>query len=310
MQAEQTFRAAIAPVEVVIPVYGQLPLVRRCVESVLAFRTPALGDIVIVDDASPDRETADYLEELARLTTVRLIRHDSNRGFVAAANTGMRASGRDVVLLNSDTEVNGNWIERLARCAYSRPDIGTVTPFSNSATICSYPFPGWRRTLPPGITLAEMDGWFARLNAGEMAELPTGVGFCLFIRRACLDGVGLFDEERFGRGYGEENDFCQRARLAGWRNVLCADTFVYHEAGGTFGAERRARSRAAEQQLATLHPDYAPRVREFIVNDVLGPLRRRVDAVRIERSLAQSALVGCERAIESSFRVVSRAIRG
>jgi GT2 family glycosyltransferase len=288
--------AGVGPlIDLVIPVYGQSALVSRCIESVLAFRGRSLGTVWIIDDASPDEATRDYLDALDRRGDVHLLRHTINRGFVSSVNDGILASPRDVVLLNSDTEVHGDWIERLARCAYSHPDIGTVTPFSNHATICSYPFPAWRRSLPSGISLAQMDRWFAGLNDGDMTDLPTGVGFCLFIRRACLDTVGLFDVDRFGRGYGEENDFCQRARLAGWRNVLAADTFVYHEVGGTFGAERRARARAAERVLQSLYPDYARRVREFIAADTAARFRERVDAARASLSLRQAASVAAER---------------
>ena len=287
--------------DVVIPVYGNYPIVRRCLESVLVSRTAVVARVLVIDDASPDRETSSYLRMLNTRGAIDLIRHDTNQGFVVSANAGLCGSRRDVLLLNSDTEVHGNWAQRLMRCGYSSHDIGTVTPFSNNATICSYPFVAGRRGLPRGIGLSQLDGLFADANAGQTADLPTGVGFCLFIRRACLDVVGVFDPIRFGRGYGEETDFCQRARLAGWRNVICADTFVYHEAGATFGAEGRQRAREAERLLLELYPDYAKRVRDFIRTDSLARFRRTVDAARAKLSVRHAIAVLEERALEKAY---------
>jgi hypothetical protein len=140
-----------------------------------------------------------------------------------------------------------DWLDRLRRCASSRPKIGTVTPFSNNATICSYPDVCRENGLPDGVELGELDRVFRRVNAGKIAEIPTAVGFCMYIKRACLDQVGLFDAERFGKGYGQENDFSLRAAEKGWSNVLCADTFVFHQGRASFQSEKTAlQSRTGE----------------------------------------------------------------
>src|SRR5262249_39452413 len=159
----------------------------------------------------------------------------------------------DVVLLNSDTEVANDWLDRLHACAASDAKIATVTPFSNNATICSYPFHGWQGSVPGTLGLAELDRVFARANAGRVVDLPTAVGFCMYIRRPALDALGLFDAERYGRGYGEENDFCMRAAKVGWRNVLAGDVFVYHEGSVSFSVERFALQAAATKALVDAH---------------------------------------------------------
>ena len=58
----------------------------------------------------------------------------------------------------------------------------------------------------------------------------------MYIRRDCLNDVSLFDADRFGRGY-EENDFCLRASAQGWRHLLACDTFVFHSGEVSFGAD-------------------------------------------------------------------------
>ena len=95
-------------------------------------------------------------------------------------------------------------------------------------------------------SIAAIDKACAEANGQRSIAIPTGVGFCMYIRRACLDEIGLFDAETFGRGYGEENDFCMRAAAAGWRNVLAGDVFVYHEGAVSFSGERLALTENAD----------------------------------------------------------------
>ena len=187
-------------------------------------------------------------------------------------------------LLNSDTEVANDWLDRLHRCAYSQPDIGIVTPFSNNATICSYPFDGWQGGVPGTLGLSALDRLIAACNAGRCVDLPTAVGFCMFIRRACIDRVGLFDEERFGRGYGEENDFSLRAATAGWRSVLAADVFVFHAGSVSFGEERALLQKRAMSSLLDVHPDYLERLGEFSARNPVRPLRDAIDLARMATS--------------------------
>ncbi len=264
--------------DVIIPLYRGYEASRRCVESVLRACCATPFELVLIDDASPEPELSRYLDSLAARDGVSVLRNAHNLGFVETVNRGMRLHPeRDVVLLNSDTEVANDWLDRLRACAYSAHDIATVTPFSNNATICSYPVFCADNPMPPGIGVAGLDGLFARVNAAGQLDIPTAVGFCMYIRRTCLDAIGLFDTERFGRGYGEENDFSRRAAKAGWRNVLCADTFVFHAGGVSFGNERTALAPVAEEALASLHPEYAALVRRFVAEDAPAKYRQAVD---------------------------------
>jgi O-antigen biosynthesis protein len=265
-------------VDVIVPVYRGYEETRRCIESVLKAHCVTAFELVLIDDASPDPELAGYCTSLRDRPGVTVLVNPENIGFVATVNRGMSLHpDRDVVLLNSDTEVANDWLDRLRRCVHNAPDIATATPFSNYATICSYPIFCADNEMPSDIGLAELDRLFARLNTGKLIDLPTAVGFCMYIRRACLDQVGLFDAGRFGRGYGEENDFSRRAAKAGWRNVLCADTFVSHAGGVSFGAERAALASAAAEVLSRLHPEYAALVQKFVAEDPPAKYRRAVD---------------------------------
>jgi GT2 family glycosyltransferase len=272
-------------IDIVIPVYRGEAETRACVESVLASAVKAPHEVVVIDDASPEPRISAWLREAARKHGFTLAVHDQNRGFVATANEGMRLHpDRDVVLLNSDAEVARGWLDRIAAHARKGERVGTVTPFSNNATICSYPRTLERNDLPRGETTASLDAAFAAANAGRSEEIPTAVGFCMFITRECIDRVGLFDEARYGAGYGEEVDFCMRASRAGFRHLVAGDAFVRHAGEVSFGSqggERRARAQAIVDEL---YPEFQPRVRDFIARDPLAELRRRADRARGRRS--------------------------
>jgi GT2 family glycosyltransferase len=283
-------------IDVVIPVYKGLEQTRACIESVLRSRAGTRCEVVVVDDATPDPAIAAYLRELSTQGRITLLANDTNLGFVQSVNRGMALhADRDVVLLNSDTEVANDWLGRLNAAAHSSRDVATVTPFSNNATICSYPYEGWSGGLPGTLGLAALDAIFASANAGRVIELPTAVGFCMFIRRDCLAAIGAFDAERFGRGYGEENDFCMRAGKAGWRNVLAADVFVYHEGSVSFSDERFDLVKAAAPTLIALHPEYPLRVHEFVERDEASAPRAAVDRARSERGAEEARSVLEER---------------
>lgn len=283
-------------IDVVIPVYRGLEQTRRCVESVLAERQATPHEVVVIDDATPEPSIAEYLDGLTAAGRITLHRNPANLGFVQSVNRGMALhADRDVVLLNSDTEVANDWLDRLTAAAHSAADIATATPFSNNATICSYPFEGWGAGTPGTLGLRAVDGLFASANRGRALDLPTAVGFCMYIRRDCIQKVGSFDAERFGRGYGEENDFCMRALKAGWRHVLAGDVFVYHEGSVSFSEERFALMKAASAALLAVHPDYTRRVHEFIIADPAAGLRSAVDNARVAFGAEEARHVLAER---------------
>ncbi|MBV8906617.1 MAG: glycosyltransferase [Acidobacteriia bacterium] len=242
-------------IDIIIPVYRGLEKTRTCLESVSRSEHLADVNVVLVNDATPEEGLITYLRTFAAEHGSQLLEHGQNTGFVASANEGMGLHpNRDVILLNSDTEVFGNWVDRLADHAYSGR-VASVTPFSNNATICSYPKFGENNEIPKDATAEDLDEAIHSANAGRHCVIPTAVGFCMYIRRDALNDVGPFDEATFGKGYGEENDFCMRAADRGWIHLLAADTFVYHAGSVSFGAAIEPQQRAMEALLQK-HPRY------------------------------------------------------
>ncbi len=281
------------PADVVIPVYRGHDTTLACLASVRE-TVPAETRIWVVDDASPEPELRKALRRLAADGAIRLIpSHPDgrNRGFPAAANAGMRAAkGRHVVLLNSDTLVAPGWLETLRDAACSAPDIGTATPISNDASILSYPGDAGENPVPDLAETRRLAALTARVNRGRLVEIPTAHGFCMFIRSDCLAQTGLFDENLFAQGYGEENDFSERAAALGWRHVAVPEVFVAHVGGASFGAARRYLLERNLRLLDERHPGYAPRVQAWIAADPLAPARRRLDIARWQDSARASPL--------------------
>ncbi|MAS41440.1 MAG: hypothetical protein CMK33_06985 [Porticoccaceae bacterium] len=282
------------PVDIIIPVYRGIAATRRCIESVLASPVDTSREIVVFDDASPEPELSGWLAGLAGAGRITLVRNPENLGFVATVNQAMALHPeRDAVLLNSDTEVAVGWLDRLRSCADKDPQIGTITPFSNNGSICSYPNMLQVNQLPQGWDVADLDALFAAINSGRCLDLPTGVGFCMYIRRGCWASLGGFDLNHFKRGYGEETDFCMRAAKAGWRNVLCGDVYVFHEGSVSFGTEREDLMSLGAAAMAELHPEYHAQVMDFLRRDPLRPLRDNVTRARGMRLLSD-----CSAALE------------
>jgi glycosyltransferase involved in cell wall biosynthesis/GT2 family glycosyltransferase len=271
---------AAGPLDVVVPVYGAHDFFRRCLASLSRHTDLARHRLVVVLDG-PGQEDA---RAAARDAGALVLENDQRRGFVVSANRGMAASTRDVVLLNSDTEVTAGWLEKLRAAADSDAAVGTVTPFSNNATLVSLPRPFEVNALPAGHDVDSFGRVVEAASRRAYPRLPTGVGVCLLVKRRALEAVGPFDEQRFGLGYGEENDFCMRASRAGFVHVLDDATFVYHAGQRSFGASRPALARTAMRALRRAHPDYLPLIAAFMKADPLAEVRARVaDALRPAR---------------------------
>jgi GT2 family glycosyltransferase/glycosyltransferase involved in cell wall biosynthesis len=265
---------------VIVPVFAGLSETLACLTSVLDAANPAMAELIVIDDASPDPDLKRALEALAAAGRITLLVNAENRGFPASVNRGIAAAGdRDVVLLNADAQVFGDWLSRLTRAARAAPDVATVSPVSNHGAMLAYPAGDETDLGADGS--AALDALLARLNPGRALELPSGAGFCLYISRACLDEVGAFDEAAFGPGYGEENDFCLRASALGWRHLGALDVFVRHAGGVSFGPLKRLLTERNQAVLAARHPAWRAAIEGFLTADPFAPERAAIDRARL-----------------------------
>lgn len=283
------FRKPLSPVDdtvdVVIPVYAGHDETVACIDSVLRAVNRTRREIIVVDDCGPEPRLREALGAYERAGAITLVINPRNLGFPSAANNGMSVhSDRDVILLNSDTLVPHGWIDRLRDAAYRAGNIGSVTPLSNRATICSYPESNKDNDLPAEMHWEQLDALCAEVNDRRLVEIPTAVGFCAYLRRAMLRETGLLHTERWKKGYGEENELCILAASRGWKHVLAPNLFVVHHGAVSFGTE--GRKQLLDSNLPTLnrlYPDYIPRVMEFLRQDPPAAVRRAVDWARLKQ---------------------------
>lgn len=257
---------------VVVPVHGAAEALARCLASLARHTDLARHRVLLVLDGPqpPEVERA-----LAALPGAEILRPAARGGFAAAANRGIAAAAdRDVVLLNADTQVAAGWLAGLERAAASGERVATVTPFTNVGTICAVPRWLEENLLPAGYDVDRLAALVARVSRRLYPPLPTGVGHCLWLRRAALAESGGFDESTWGLGYGEETDLCLRLAARGWEHRLDDATFVFHEGQASFGAERERRVRRAERRLRRRHPRFWSELAAFLAADPLRPARQ------------------------------------
>ncbi|WP_412772122.1 glycosyltransferase family 2 protein [Nitrobacter sp.] len=267
---------------VIVPVYRDVRATLDCFDSLIKSRAwnadgrPAFR-ILAINDASPEPQLRHYLSELAATGTIDLLVNETNLGFVGAVNRGLENTpAGDVVLLNSDTVVPPGFVERLANVAHSAPNIGTVTPLSNNGDIFSFPIPNDFNPMQSYESILAIDRVAGIANAGGVTDVPSGIGFCLYVTRGCLAAIGELSEN-FERGYLEDVDLCLRARARGFRNVCAPSVYVGHHGSKSFQHEKRGLVLRNLEILDRRFPDYRQECRAFEIADPLRPARARLD---------------------------------
>lgn len=260
--------------DIIVPVFNQKECVHRLFTCILS-NTRQPYRLIVVDDYSTDPTVSAFIRELSRqFPHIIYLRNESNCGFVRSVNRAYEYVQNNFVILNTDVEVPPNWLERLMYPIWRRSDIASTTPFTNAGTICSFPRFLEDNHLFQGLPLAAIDEYFQRIRAEEYVSLPTGVGFCMGVNKRVVEEIGLFDEETFGRGYCEENDWCMRAYKRGYRNVIVPNLYVWHKHGGSFDKEeKRELFHGNFGKLESKHPEYSSVVNDFIRKDPLKSYR-------------------------------------
>lgn len=224
-------------VDIIIPVYNGYDYLDKLFGSI--FNTSMRMRIIVINDCSSDERVQLYLDKLsAEAADIVIIKNDINLGFLKSVNKGLALSKNHVALVNTDVEVPENWLERLMYPIFNDKTVASTTPYSNCGTICSFPEIGIDSSIFDNRSVFFVDSIFRDFNPAY-TEMPTGVGFCMGMSRNAIKKVGLLDEANFGRGYAEENDWCQRAIKMGFKNVHIENLFVYHKHGGVFRQRKR-----------------------------------------------------------------------
>lgn len=249
--------------DVIIPVYNAYDALSECINSVIENTNLVDNNLILINDKSTDERILPLLNKIKKKNSdknIIVLENENNLGFVGTVNVGMKYSNNDVLLLNSDTEVSSNWLDNIKKCAYSGEKIATVTALSNNATLASVPFGLKKNDIPTDYDFAKYAKIVSECSYKDYPELPTAHGFCMYIRRDALDVVGYFDEDAFGKGYGEENDFSYRCLDYGYRNLLCDNVIVYHKESQSFNEKRDKLREEHSKILSQRYPEYVSRL--------------------------------------------------
>lgn len=221
-------------VSIVILTFNQLRYTKECLDSIEK-HTPEPHEIIFVDNGSTDG-TVKWLRKLAgRNQHYRLIENRENFGFAKGCNQGTRASsGEYILLLNNDVVVTEGWLVGLLDCLRKTPDAGIVGPMTNHIS-------GIQQLAGIGYSdLGQLDEFartFRQSHAHRRISHRRIVGFCMLFRRDLVERIGLLDEG-FGTGNFEDDDFCLRAEIAGFRNMIAGDVFIHHYGSRSFAGNR------------------------------------------------------------------------
>lgn len=262
-------------VSIIVPIYNAPDDLETCIERLIKYTRNDV-DIILIDDASPDSRVQEILNKTSNHKNFRVFTNKKNLGFTKTVNRGIMLAGQnDVVFLNSDARVTPRWLEGLKAALATDAKIATVTPMSDRAGAFSAPNIGNENNLPESVKEEDYAVAFRRRSIGFYPAVPTGNGFCLYVRRVCINEIGSLDEEAFPRGYGEENDFCMRARAAGWRNVIDDRTYVFHDRNKSFGEAKTDLITAGRKIVDERYPDYKKSTAVFSQSPLINMARFR-----------------------------------
>ncbi|MDE2145118.1 MAG: glycosyltransferase family 2 protein [Burkholderiales bacterium] len=247
----------------IVPTRDRLPLLRRCVESVLARTAGVDFELLIVDNGSRERRTLHWLQALVqREPRVRVLRDDRPFNFAALNNAAAaQARGEHLLLLNNDTEViTPDWLAQMLGAA-ALPGVAAV-----GARLW---YRDWRLQhagLILGLEGVAGDS-HARLGPGSggvqaRAHLIQGcsavTAACLLVRRSVYLALGGMDEQRFAVAYNDV-DFCLRLTAAGHRIVWTPRAQLFHDESRSRGSDAAPARRARfERERAAMLERWGP----------------------------------------------------
>jgi GT2 family glycosyltransferase len=214
---------------IIVLALNQIEHTRKCVDSLLAHTRPPF-EVILVDNGSTDG-TAEYFAQLRQQhANFKVVTNRGNRGFAAGNNQGLAiATGEILVLLNNDTLVTPRWIVGMTAVFDADSSVGLVGPVSNRVSGPQQ----IQTSCPTDAAMLEFAKTWTAQNAGQTQVAQRLVGFCLGFRRAVLTAIGGLDES-FGSGNFEDDDFCIRARLAGFTSRIARSVFIHHIGSQTF----------------------------------------------------------------------------
>ena len=292
VQSKPTSRKADrGPIDIVVCVHNALGDVKKCLQSVVE-KTHHRFRIILINDGSDEPTTA-YLRQFKnKHENCDLLENATSNGYTKAANQGLRHSfAPTVVLLNSDTIVTPHWLTYLTEALFAGPKVGIAGPLSNAASWQSVPdiFDSqgdWAiNTIPRGYDLESYSQLIHRISGKDFPRVDFLNGFCLAMKRGVIDEIGFLDEQTFPNGYGEENDYCLRAREKGYELAVADHTFVFHSKSRSYKHDRRQKL-SMDGSISLIKKHGAARVKQGLETTRHHPVlvKLRMQLKQVQRS--------------------------
>lgn len=215
---------------IIILTHNRLDHTKKCLKSI---RKHTLEDheIIFVDNGSTD-STVKWLQGQVRENkNYHLIENKENVGLVKGRNQGISMSqGEFIVLLDNDVLVGPDWLSGILECLNHAPEAGIVGPMTNNIS-------GPQQIKDDSYrSVDHLDKYAAQFREKyryRRIPLRRIVGFCMLFKQALAEQIGMLDES-FGTGNFEDDDFCLRAALAGYKNYIAGDVFIHHYGSRSF----------------------------------------------------------------------------
>lgn len=203
--------------DIIIPVWNQIDLTLQCLTSI-SMHTRNYR-IILIDNGSD----FDVSHQLLIATSIQpgsfYVRNPTNLGFVKAVNQGLKlATNKYVAILNNDVEVSPGWAEKLTEPMEKIKSLAATGPLTTTPDC----WQGREEVMEPGPNTLRI------LPSSAMLAF-----FCVVLRRAVVEEVGYLDE-RFGLGFGDDDDYCFRIHRAGFDLGLVQDLVIKHHHRSTF----------------------------------------------------------------------------
>lgn len=258
---------AAKAVTIVVPVYADWPSLKDCLEAITQTVDLETNKVLLINDQGPE---ADQLEtHIKRLIEGRdgfeYYRNQKNLGFIGTCNRAVELdeSGNDILLLNSDTRPTGDWLKELVSLLAQSPKNAAVSPRSNNATIATIPL---STAIHKGIGAERSYTIYQKIKQKlpRYYISPLAFGYCMLMRRSLIDKYGMFDPV-FGKGYGEETDWCRRVMQHGYRCLMANHAYVFHLEARSFTPELKQKIIEKNYQLIwDRWPTYRQEVRDWM----------------------------------------------
>lgn len=245
-------------VSIIVPIHNAYIELKKLLQSIYD-NSDIPFKLIAIDDASTEPKVSELLKSCSkRYDNFTHLQNAENLGFIRTVNKGLKTTiDSDCVIINTDVEVPQNWLSRLFYPLWTFDNIASVTPMSNSATLMSFPKFD-HNDLPEGLSLQQIDDIFNKLNPEKdiYIETVTGHGFCMAMSHKVIKEIGVFDTV-YGKGYGEENDWCMKALMKGYRNLIAVNVFLYHKHTTSFNSRDREKYvKKNDTILKKRYPDY------------------------------------------------------